>query len=154
MFFPVSRVSRLAHVSLDFDLDVFAFEPLDHELILLARREARPHRLPGPTGPDPAVFGLGDPDETFLWHRINGMVIDLVAPFEFPGDRMFARQGVGLMHRHQPVPGKGLLRPVPEVRLIARIHRDGAPVGRVSCPLTDFGVDTYGACFDIVTWYG
>ena len=28
------------------------------------------------------------------------------------------------------------------------------PSGRVSWPLTDFAVATYGACFAIVTWYG
>ena len=117
-----------AVVPLHFDLDVLAFEPLDHELILLARREAGPHRLPGPARPDAAVFRLGDPDQTFLRHRVDRMVVDLIAPLKLPGDRVLARQGVGLVHRHQPVPGKGLLRPVPEVGLIAGVHRNGASV--------------------------
>ena len=33
-------------------------EPLDHELVLLARGEARPDRLPGPAGPDAAVSNI------------------------------------------------------------------------------------------------
>ena len=107
---------------------MFAFEPLDHELVLLARRKAGPHRLPGPAGPDAAVFRLGDADEAFLRDRVDRMVIDLVAPLELPGDGVLTRQRVGLVHRHQPVPGKGLLGPVPEVGLIARVHRDGASV--------------------------
>src|SRR6478672_13567575 len=89
-------------VFLDFDLDVFAFEPLDHELVLLARRESGPHRLPGAAGANTAVFRLRDPDQAFLRHRVDRMVVHLIAPLKLPRDRMFARQAVSLVHRHQP----------------------------------------------------
>ena len=107
---------------------MFAFEPLDHELVLLTGRKAGPDRFPRTSRPDAAVFRLGDADQAFLRHRVDRVVVDLIAPLELPGNRVFARQAVGLVHRHQPVPGKGLLGPVPEVGLIAGVHRDGAPV--------------------------
>ena len=97
-------------------------EPLDHELILLARGEARAHRFPRPAAADPTVLRLGDPDQTFLRHRVDRVVIHLVPKFKLPGHRMFAWQAVQLLHRHQPVPRKGLLRPIPEVRLIPGVH--------------------------------
>src|SRR5678815_1829598 len=100
--------------ALHLDLNVLTFEPLDHELVLLTRREAGPDRFPGPTCADTAVFRLGDADQALFRRRIDRMVIDRVAPLELPGNRMLARERVGLVHRHQPRPGKGLLRPVPE----------------------------------------
>src|SRR5206468_8937380 len=69
------------------------FEPLDHELILLTRRKPGPHRLPGPAGPDPAVFGLGDADQAFLRHRVDRMVVHLIAPLKLPGDGVLAWEG-------------------------------------------------------------
>src|ERR1700675_3186688 len=81
-----------AVVPLHLDLDVFAFEPLDHELVLLAWRKPGPHRLPGPAGPDAAVFRLGDADEAFLRDVVDCMVVALVAPLEFPGDGVLAWQ--------------------------------------------------------------
>ncbi len=69
---------------LDFDLDMFTLEPLDHELIFLTRRETGPDRFPRPTRSDAAVFRLGDADQTFFRHRVDGMVINLKAPFELP----------------------------------------------------------------------
>ena len=107
---------------------MLAFEPLDHELVFLTRREAGPDRFPRTAGPDAAVFRLGDADQAFLRDRVDRVVVDLVAPLKLPGNRVLARERVGLVHRHQPVPGKGLLGPVPEVGLIAGVHRDGASV--------------------------
>src|SRR5687767_1150850 len=74
------------------DLDVFAFEPLDHELVLLPRRKAGPHRFPGAACADAAVFRLGDADQAFLRRRIDRMVVDRVAPLELPGNRVLARE--------------------------------------------------------------
>src|SRR5688500_17372864 len=84
------------------DLDVFAFEPLDHELVLLPRRKAGPDRFPGAARADAAVFRLGDADQAFLRHGIDRMVVDLIAPLKLPRHCMLARERVGLVHRHQP----------------------------------------------------
>src|SRR5581483_509458 len=77
---------------LHLDLDVLALEPLDHELVLLARGEARAHRFPWPPCADAAVFRLGDADEALLRRRVDRMVVDRVAPLELPGDSVLARQ--------------------------------------------------------------
>src|SRR6185437_12807488 len=124
----VTPRTRTPRELLDFDLNMFAFEPLDHKLVLLAGREAGPHRFPRSSTPDAAVFRLGDTDETFLRHGIDRMVVDFEPPFKLEPVRTFARQRVGLMHRHEPTARKGLLCAVPEVGLVARIDRDGAPV--------------------------
>src|SRR5262245_64462081 len=114
---------------------MFAFEPLYHELIFLARRKPGPHRLPGPARPDPTVFGLSDADQALLRGSVQRMVVYLIAPLKLPGDGVLARQGVGLVHRHGPVPGKGLLRSVPEIGLIARVYRNGPAVRTRLMPL-------------------
>ena len=107
---------------LHLDLNMIALQPFDHKLVLLAGGEAGPDRFPGAPSADAAVFRLRNPDQTFLRHRIDRMVVHLIAKFELPAHRMLTRQGVQLLHGHQPVPRKGLLRPIPEVRLIAGIH--------------------------------
>ena len=76
---------------LHLNLNMVTLEPFDHELILLARSEARAHRFPRPAAADPTVLGLGDPDQTFLRHRVDRVVIHLVPKFKLPGHRMFAR---------------------------------------------------------------
>src|SRR5262245_32487290 len=89
-------------LALHLDLDVFAFESLDHELVLLTRGEAGSDRFPWPARPDAAVFRLADADQAFFRGRVDRMVIDGIAPLELPGNRMLARERVGLVHRHQP----------------------------------------------------
>src|SRR5439155_25297714 len=103
-------------------------EPLDHELVLLARGKARPHRLPGAPRPDPAVLRLRDADQALLWGCVDRMVVDRIAELELPGNRMLAREVVRLLPRHQPAPGERLLRAIPEIALIADIH-----LNRPSC---------------------
>src|SRR5574337_1594191 len=121
--------SHLSHVMLlHLNLNMFAFEPLDHKFVLLPWCKAGPHRLPRPPSTDAAVLRLRDADETFLRHGIDRMVVDFKPPFKPEPVRIFTGQRVGLMHRHEPTARKGLLRPVPEVGLIAGIDRNGPPV--------------------------
>src|SRR6478752_2162318 len=95
----------------DFNLNMLAFEPLDHEFVFLSGREAGPHRFPRSPASDAAVFRLSDADETFLRHGIDCMVVDLKSPFKLEPVRTLPRERVGLMHRHEPTPCKRLLRP-------------------------------------------
>ena len=56
---------------------MFPFEPLDHELVFLTRREPGPDWFPGPTGSDAAVFRLRDADQAFLRSCVDPVVVDL-----------------------------------------------------------------------------
>src|SRR6476620_12585572 len=94
-----SSVKLQRRSALHLDLDVFAFEPLDHELVLLTRSEAGPDRFPWAASADAAVFRLGDADQAFFRRRIDRMVVDRIAPLELPGNRVLARERVGLVHR-------------------------------------------------------
>src|SRR5213592_4274105 len=121
------RPTAPAPLCLDLDLDALALEPFEHPLILLRRREPGPYRLPWPARPDAAVFRLLDADQCGLRHGVDRVVVRLVAELEAVIQHALAREGIELVHRHQPVARDALLRPIPEVALIARVRRDRAP---------------------------
>src|SRR5438876_3237916 len=101
-------------------LDALTLEPFEHPLILLRRREPGPYRLPWPARPDAAVLCLLYPDQRGLRRRIDRMVVHLEPELQGKDVLLLARQRVQLVHWHQPRPRHRLLRPIPEIALIAR----------------------------------
>src|SRR5438093_5944190 len=87
---------------LHLDLDMLPLEPLEHELVLLGRGKARPHRLPWAPRPDAAVFRLRDADQALLRGRVDRMVVDRIPELELPGDRVLARECCRLGCRRAP----------------------------------------------------
>src|SRR5947208_2983645 len=67
---------------LDLDLDALPLEPLEHPLVLLRRREARPHRLPRPTRANPTILRLVDADQRGLRRRVHRVVVRLEPPLD------------------------------------------------------------------------
>src|SRR3989449_4148277 len=113
---------------LDLELDALPLEPLEHPLVLLRRRKACPHRLPRPPRANPTVLRLLDADDRGLRRRVDRVVVHLEPELQRIDVLLLRRQAIQLVHRHQPAPGQRLLRPVPEVALIARVRRDRPPV--------------------------
>src|SRR2546422_284473 len=109
---------------LDLDLDALPLEPLEHPLVLLGRRKARAHRLPRPARANAPVLRLRHTDQRRLRRRVHRVVVRLEPPLDCMHVFLLARQAIQLVHRHQPAPRDALLRPVPEVALIARVRRD------------------------------
>src|SRR5947208_14393159 len=112
---------------LHLDLDMLPLEPLEHELVLLGRGKARPHRLPWAPCPDAAVFRLRDADQALLRNRVHRMVVDAVPELELPADRVLAWQRARLVHWHQPASRERLLGPLPELAVIAGTVGNGSP---------------------------
>src|SRR5437899_6340611 len=115
-------------IALYLHLDALALEPSNHPLVFLRRREPGPYRLPRPARPDAAVLRFLDTDQRGLRRRVDRMVVHLEPELHGKDVLLLARQRVQLVHRHQPRPRDALLRPIPEVALIARVRRDRAPV--------------------------
>src|SRR5437867_6486589 len=67
---------------LDLDLDALPFEPLEHPLVLLGRRKARPHRLPRPARGNAPVLRLVDADQRRLRRRDDRVVVRLEPPLD------------------------------------------------------------------------
>src|SRR5262249_10013189 len=71
-----------------------------HRIVLRVGRQAVGARLPRAAPTEAAILRLGDADQTFFGHGIDGVIVCLAPEDESHEGFGLVEQGVGLVHRH------------------------------------------------------